>query len=51
MIDDRSDVIESFTKQGGLGVLYDDAKFSTIQHDIIDKVELIRNTSKAEVLV
>jgi hypothetical protein len=51
MIDDRSDVIASFTKHGGLGVLYDDAKFNTIKHEIIDKVELIRNTAKAEVLV
>ena len=51
MIDDRSDVIESFTKHGGLGVLYDDAKFNTIQNEIIDKVEIIRNTAKAEVLM
>ena len=51
MIDDRSDVIASFTKHGGLGVLYDDSKFDTIKHEIIEKVELIHNTAKAEVLM
>jgi hypothetical protein len=50
MIDDRSDVIAQFIKHGGLGVLYDDAKFDTIKHEIIENVELIRNSAKAEVV-
>jgi hypothetical protein len=33
-----------------LGVLYDDAKFDTIKHEIIENVELIRNSAKAEVV-
>lgn len=42
MIDDRDDVIDQFVKHGGHGILYDDYKFDSIQHEIREKVQLVR---------
>ena len=42
MIDDRDDVIARFIKHGGQGVLYDDSKFDSIEYEIREKVQLVR---------